>query len=421
MPVCDMDYRIGSVYKGVWKFRLFVLRFSSRIISRASSNISRPGDRPVVENDTPQTAPFSSAKDTRSATNTGSTGEIDRLVAMCDEISALVKNDLPLESSLLSRSRTRDSRIGEHLRELAEQVGMGKSLAEAVENDPAFPPVYAAVIKSGIESGRLSDALDTISETVRQIRDTRLFLMRTSLYPLTLFTVLWSILSVLFFFLGPRLADFFTDLRKPFFLYDFVHWCQSHVDVFLAVAVSVPLLLWLGFFLWCRVTSKGRMLQSAGHLFLLGGVPWVGRSLVLMQKNVFARILAMLVNASVPLDEAIPLAAQACNDRYWSKESREALRSRIVEKKAAAYPKSPISPLIGWAVAIPDKDLLVEGLQRYAELARTRVELLTARIEAFLPGFVVLCFAILIAACYFATVVWPYISIMNLLTQPVAL
>lgn len=353
----------------------------------------------------------------------GGTNDLDRLVGLCDEISALVRTGLPLEESLLLMGRARRGRIGRQLREMAETLGTGKPLAEAVRNDSSFPPVFAAVIEAGIESGNLSGALDSVSESVRTLRDTRLFLLRSSLYPLVLFTSLWLIFSFLVFAVVPKFSYFYESYDQSFILFDFFQSIRMSEWGMPLFTFGVPALLWLVYLCWSYCSARKNVIQSAGFSLMFRWMPWVGSASVELQKVAFAKILAMLLRSSIPLDKSILLAARTCNDRYWGKESIEALRNRVVRGKSdadttPAYPKSVLSPLIEWTLGISNQKMLLEGIDHYAKIARTRADLLLSQCEMFLPAILTLILAALIGLCYFMTVLWPYVHILNFLTEP---
>ena len=277
---------------------------------------------------------------------------LDRLIGLSEEISALVRTGLPLEESLLLKSQAERGKIAEHLRQLAERLGTGQSLADAVRNDPVFPPVFAAVVESGIKSGNLSAALDSLTDCIRSLRDTRLFLLRATLYPLVLFTTLWFVFMFIVAFIVPQYISFFESYDKHFILSDAVRYLTSHEAAMWGFALGLPVLVWGGYFFWMIRSARSDVIQSVSNSALFHWIPWIGRAAVEMQKTAFARILAMLVRSSVPLDQAILLAAKSCNERYWSQSNLEALRRRIVEGKANAYPKSAVSPLIEWSLGI---------------------------------------------------------------------
>ena len=351
-----------------------------------------------------------------------SPNHLDRLVGLCEEISALVHTGLPLEESLRLKSQAEHGKIAEHLRQLAEQLGTGQSLADAVRNDPVFPPVFAAVIEAGIKSGNLALALDSLTDCLRSFRDTRLFLLRATLYPLVLFTTLWCVFVFLVLFVTPSFAGFFESYHEKYMLFNAVRPLINHEAALWSCVLGVPALVWGLYFFWIIRSARSDVIQSGGNSMLFRWLPWIGRAAVGMQKTAFARILAMLVRSSVPLDQAILLAAKSCNERYWAQNDLEALRNRLAEGSTAggktrAYPKSAISPLIEWSLGIPNEQILLEGIDHYAAMARTRASLLLTKCEMFLPAILTFVVAALTALCYVLTVFGPYTQMLYFLTE----
>ena len=345
--------------------------------------------------------------------NAVSSVSLDHLIGLCDEISALVKAGLPLEASLARKSSQGRSKIAAHLKKLGEELGTGKSLADTLRNDPAFPPVYAAVVEAGIRSNDLPGALDSIAHNARILRETRLFLIRMSLYPVMLFTLLWFIFVGMFFFIGPRFAAFFENFGAETLTLELMKWTATATVPAIILLFAVPLVFWVLFLLWAIQSAKGIVIQSSYSQPLFGWIPWVGKATTQLQKESFARICAMLLRASLPLDEVLLLAAKATNDQHWSKTSQEQLRDRVIQKNAGKYPHSPISPLIRWAIGIPKHELLVEGMEQYARISRSRALALISKCELFLPTILVFVCAVSIAACYVLTVFWPYTQLLH--------
>jgi len=347
-----------------------------------------------------------------------SPNHLDRLIGLGEEISALVRTGLPLEESLLLKSQAERGKIAEHLQGLAAKLGTGQSLADAMRSDPIFPPVYAAVVESGIKSGNLSAALDSLTDCIRALRDTRLFLLRATLYPLVLFTALWFTFTFLILFVAPQFISFFESYDKKIPLFNAVPYLTSHDAAMWSLVLGVPVLMWLGYIVWAVRSARSDVIQTVSSSTLFRWLPWISRAAIEMQKAAFARILAMLVRSSVPLDQACLLAAKSCNERYWAQDDLEALRRRIVEGKASAYPESAVSPLIEWSLGIPDETMLLEGIDHYAVMARTRASLLLTKCEMFLPATLTFVIAVLTGVCYVLTVFAPYIQILHFLSEP---
>ena len=343
---------------------------------------------------------------------------LDQVIGLGEEIAALVRTGLPLEESLLLKSQMERGKIGEHLQQLAQRLGTGQSLADAVRNDPVFPPVFAAVVEAGIKSGNLAGSLDSLTECIRSLREARLFLLRSTLYPLVLFTTLWFVFAFLVLLLVPQFSRFFESYEQNLAMFDIVHFLTANGSVSWGIVFGVPVAMWGFYCFWAIRSARSDAIQSMGNASLFRWLPWIGRAAVELQKTAFARILALLVRSSVPLDQAILLAAKSCNEQYWSRENLEALQHRIVNGQANAYPQSAVSPLIEWSLGIPEEQMLLEGVDHYAAMARTRANLLLTKCEMFLPATLTFLLAAGIGTCYVLTVFYPYIHILHFLVEP---
>lgn len=347
---------------------------------------------------------------------------LDQLIGLCDEMSALVRCGIPLEESLQFTSSAKRSRIKGKMEQLAREVGTGTPLLEALKKQTGFPPVYSAVIEAGIASGNLGLALDAISENARTLREARVFLARACLYPMFLFTVLWVIFCMIFFVLAPKYVSFFSDFRAATPFLGVMRWSGEHSEISLGIAFGVPIVFWTLYYGWFHFTSRGSLIQSSNRRVFLGWIPWIGRAGALMQKVSFAKICAMLLRSSLPLDSSIQLAARATNDRFWSQKSRDQLQKLLVKKSDAGengnekIPYSEISPMIFWAIHIPNQDALVEGFERSAKIFRDRANALIEKCELVLPVIFTFVLACMIAGCYLFCIIIPYIHLIDQLS-----
>jgi type II secretory pathway component PulF len=246
--------------------------------------------------------------------------------------------------------------------------------------------------------------------------------LRATLYPLILFTTLWFVFVFLVLFVAPSFVSFFESYNQTFFLFGLFHAFTNNEAALWSFVLGVPVLIWVGYIVWTIQSARSDVIQSVGNSTLFRWIPWIGRAAVEMQKAAFARILAMLVRSSVPLDQAFLLAAKSCNERYWSQDSLEALRRRIVEGKAntqekETLPKSAVSPLIEWSLGISDEQILLEGVDHYAAMAKTRAGLLLTKCEMFLPATLTFIIAVLTGVCYVLTVFAPYIQMLYFLAE----
>lgn len=363
-----------------------------------------------------------------------STCSADELIGLCDEIAALIRAGIPLEETLhgLGHSRRHSRRLTMHVRGLVERLGTGRSLAEAIRSDPFFPPVYAAVVAAGIESGNLAAALETVAENTRKLRDARVFIVRTTFYPVLLLSVLWTILGGLVFFLIPPFAAFFENFDIRFPLIGGMNWLMDDPWRFVYVVLGGLFVFWTIYLVWVIGTRRVHSLQGSSSVF--APIPWIGRAQRELQKASFVRLLAMLLNYELPLERAILLAAQATDVHALPKAldrtvvyvptqngtpatgtaTSTASRPDLGESEEEIdYPRSPISPVIRWVRTVRGTTLIREGLDQYAMIAERMARMQFDRCELWFPVLTLFVVSLAVVSAYFVAVVWPYGSILH--------
>ncbi len=327
----------------------------------------------------------------------------DQLIGLCDEIAALVRLNVPLEDALLQRSRDLPRKLGNRVRELAAKLESGQSLSEAIRNDAAFPPAYAAVIEAGLESGNLAGTLELVAKNVRMLRDSRNFLLSASLYPMFVFSILWILLSGSLFIIGPVFAEFYRafEFTLPVLgpVFDKLELCRDYPTQYFVCMMLVPVVLWAIYGHWCYHSSRSVLLTFRPPPFFF----WLRRANRDLARSTFAQVLALLVRANLPLHRALWLATRTVDDPVWSRESEaEFVTPNRPDKK------SVLTPLIRWVKGIPDQEILLDGLKQYGEMSTYRAKSRLERLELWLPvaGMFFLGGAVL--AAYLCTIVFPY-------------
>ena len=83
---------------------------------------------------------------------------IDQLLALNEEIAALVRAGVPLERGLVVAGRDLRGRLGRIATALSRRLSRGESLPEALEGEgQSIPPLYRAVVEAGRAVGPVAD------------------------------------------------------------------------------------------------------------------------------------------------------------------------------------------------------------------------------------------------------------------------
>ena len=238
------------------------------------------------------------------------------LLVMTQELSALVSSGLPLDRSLATLAELADNtELKRILAEVLHAVQGGKSLAEALGQHRAFPPLYVNMIRAGEIGGFLELVLERLSEYLergQQLRDE----VRSALtYPILLTCAMGGSILVLLLYVLPKFSALFTDMGRALPL-------QARVIIGLSdvlrgywwagiglVAIGV------GSVRYSIRTPRGRYGWDQWKLRLV----LVGSLLRKMEVASLARTLGTLLKSGVPMLQALGIVKEVAGNLVISR------------------------------------------------------------------------------------------------------
>ncbi len=133
---------------------------------------------------------------------------IDQLLALNDEITALVRAGVPLERGLLVAGRDIRGRLGRIATVLVKRMSRGESLVEALESEKqTIPPLYRAVVEAGARSGQLPVALEGLARYVRGYSEARRAIGLALWYPVMVLALAYALFVGLVRMAVPRFRE----------------------------------------------------------------------------------------------------------------------------------------------------------------------------------------------------------------------
>jgi type II secretory pathway component PulF len=342
---------------------------------------------------------------------------LDQLVALNDEIAALVRAGVPLEPALAELGRDLPGRLGRIATMLAERTSRGESLTEVLSEGSAhLPPVYRAVVEAGSRAGRLPAALEALAGSIRRVAETRRGVAAAALYPLLVVMLAWGLFAFFASFTARHLADAFKAFNvggRGFF-----SWLANCGEWAVYWGPAVPVIVVVLAAAWWYWSGRAAIAEPrwAGRLF--GWFPWTGRLLRWSQAATFAEVLALLVENRVPLDEGIVLAAEASGDRRMLEAARgmaAALgRGQKLDFRGPDGKRFP--PLLSWLMITAQRDgALLSALQHAAETYHRRAQHQADLARVFLPVVLTIAIGGSVTLLYVLTLFIPYTSMLRAL------
>lgn len=237
---------------------------------------------------------------------------LDELIALNEEIVALVRAGVPIERGLVGIGRDWQGRLGR----VAESIGKrmeaeGCSLADAFANESRpMPDLYRAIIEAGMRSGRLTAALEGLTAFVRSQAELRRMITLSMLYPAILLVTAYGLFLGFVTILAPRLELSARSLGGSTASLEVLsvlgRWAWIWGPIGLLILASIA---WM----WMRSARVSALGVEAGRArgFVF---PGVGAQVALTRSGLFAELLALLVENRVPMPDALRLSSRAIGD-----------------------------------------------------------------------------------------------------------
>lgn len=272
---------------------------------------------------------------------------LEQLVALNDEIAALVRAGVPLELGLREMATQADGAMGEISATLAGRMQTGVSLADALRaEEHRIPPVYRTVVEAGLRAGRLPVALEAMSTFARELIELRRQISAALVYPLIVFALAYGLFLVFTVDLVERFRETYETFRLP--LHGVLRWL-----VWIAERVESwwwgPPAIVIGLIVWWWSTGGAHVLSFAGTSRPLSWIPGVGRIGRYFQYANFAELLALLVEHQVPLAEGLHLSADATGDARL-KEAAQRMAEAVARGDQARATVTAFPPFLDWVL-----------------------------------------------------------------------
>jgi type IV pilus assembly protein PilC len=250
------------------------------------------------------------------------------LMHLSRQLAAFLRAGIPIVDGidLLAREAS-NATLRRALGDMADGLREGEPLAEAFDRHPKiFPSAYRSMVRSAELSGNLDVVLDRLTVYVEREVAARNQIRSAMTYPAVIVVLSVGVSLLLVTFVLPKFRVFFASFdqelplptRMLLGLSDLVRdWWWAGLAGSLVLAVLATLYL---------RTERGRLRRDR----VLLRVPVIGAAMGYSVVERFARVLASMLQAGVPLGEAMDVAADATGNRPAAiklRRAREAMLS----------------------------------------------------------------------------------------------
>jgi len=344
---------------------------------------------------------------------------IDQLIALNEEIVALVRSGSPLERGLVQAGDDLPGRLGSAAKVLGERMARGEDLVSALEAEKdSIPTLYRAVVEAGSRTGDLGAALQGLTRYLKGYAETRSAIGLALWYPLLVVTMAFALMLGIVTEFVPRFREAFEHLGLPgtqplaFF--------ERMGELAPYWAPIWPVALCLLAFAWWR---SGRAVQFGRNGWsFLSFFPWLRPLLRDHQSAGFAELLALLLENKVAYPDAVTLAAEATGSGPLIDEAR-AFSKHLEQGRAArealfGASEEAFSPLMRWVLGNDKQGSIIEALRNLAPMYRKRAAYRAAKLRLFFPSIVMILVGASATLLYSLTLFLPLTGMLNRLAGP---
>jgi len=272
-----------------------------------------------------------------------------------------------------------------------DRVREGASLADALGQYPkTFSTLYQQMVKAGEASGTLDLILVRVSQYLEAQVSLRNKIFSILAYPVLMMILSGLILLFLISFVVPKVTSIFSDMQKALPLPTII---LLSISDFLRNFGWVLILLMISGVFWLKryiATPAGRWQYDRITLKL----PVIGRLFKIMAVARFAKTLATLLEAGIPLLPALAIVQEIVGNKVVEKAIENA-RENIREGEGIAEPlkKSGLfPPLLTHLIAVGEKSGELEPMlnkvsQSYENEVETTVTTMTSLLGPFMILF----------------------------------
>jgi len=226
------------------------------------------------------------------------------LINFCFHLEQLASAGVPIVEGLIDlRESTENIRFREVVGGLVETIEGGKSLSQALADYPeVFSKVMTSLVRSGEQTGKLSEVLASLAETLKWEDELAAQTKKILLYPVFVGGIVLLVTFFLMVYLVPQMVGFIQNMGKEIPLQTRVLIVVSNIFVgYWWLILASPFALWFGI----KAASKANPAIAYALDDLKLRVPLVGPVLRKIIMSRFASSFAMMYRSGITVLDAI--------------------------------------------------------------------------------------------------------------------
>ncbi|KQP71024.1 pilus assembly protein PilC [Microbacterium sp. Leaf288] len=319
------------------------------------------------------------------------------LAVFSRQMAGLINAGLPLMRTLaILIEQTDDKKLQPALVQVQADVESGSSFSAALARHPqTFPPLMLSIVKVGEAGGFLGSALNSIADNYQRDAELQNKIRAAVTYPAIVLVIAIIGVLVMVTFVVPIFEGMFKGLGSSLPLPTQILVTISNNMWWMLPALALVVIVALIWWRANRHTEQYRRFVDPIKLKM----PVFGKLTTKIAVARFARNLSMMLNAGVPIIQALSIVGQASNNWKIEQAVRDVQESiRQGRSFAAPLAKAEVFPaMVPQMVSVGEESgTLVDMLASIADFYEDEVETATAQLSSTIEPILIVGLGIVI-------------------------
>ena len=236
------------------------------------------------------------------------------LINFCFHLEQLASAGVPVVEGLVDlRDSVENPRFREVVSGLIESIEGGKNLSQSLAEFPeVFSKVFVSLVRSGEQTGRLSEVLKSLNESLKWEDELAAQTKKLIMYPAFVGGIVLLVTFFLMIYLVPQMTGFIRNMGQeiPLQTVVLIHVSNFFVNYWWA-AIAAPFVAWFGLKLAIRTNPA---VEYAVDRYKIS-MPVIGPILRKIILSRFASSFAMMYSSGITVLDAVRSAEEIVGNR----------------------------------------------------------------------------------------------------------
>lgn len=287
------------------------------------------------------------------------------------QLSTMVSAGLPIARALeVLSSQSTNSKLKKIISDVLKSVEGGASLSASFSLYPkVFSNTYVSLVRAGESSGKLDVILKKLADNMEADRELNSKFKSAMIYPIVILVAMMAVMLILMVFVMPKLTTMYEGMQIELpattkMIINVSNFMAKYIYLILIVIVGLVIVI-RSFF----SSERGKNFVSE----IIGKVPVFGKITLMKDYSSFSRTLSLLINAGVPIVDALNIVSVTMSGMPLRRAIQEAARQVEKGNSLSSFFKSnsAFPPLIGQMMGVGEEtgktDEVLERVAVYYE------------------------------------------------------